>query len=231
MGSGVLAMKKTEFELVEMYWKNPEYNERMSFAAFRKLVDVLSEPEPEPTPPAEYGKRYWVVEGKFEGVSRYVNAKTCRWVDNIHEATKYKNKDLCARVWNELNRIGEVTEHMDVSEDKNSVKLKISASEQFEKEHYKEEPEQVSAEKILMKHFPLLPKSSNRDGIDRIINAMREFHTQSIILPDAELLEKANPIPFEFSGTIQELQMSWHKMYMKGIQDTLTEVKLLNDLK
>ena len=34
---------KTELELSEMYWKNPEYNERMSFAAFKKLAAVLSE--------------------------------------------------------------------------------------------------------------------------------------------------------------------------------------------
>ena len=36
---------KTELELSEMYWKNPEYNERMSWAAFKKLAAVLSESE------------------------------------------------------------------------------------------------------------------------------------------------------------------------------------------
>ena len=34
---------KTELELSEIFWKNPEYNERMSFAAFKKLADILSE--------------------------------------------------------------------------------------------------------------------------------------------------------------------------------------------
>jgi hypothetical protein len=35
---------KTDLELSEMFWKNLEYNERMSFAAFKKLAVELSDP-------------------------------------------------------------------------------------------------------------------------------------------------------------------------------------------
>ena len=42
------------------------------------------------------------------------------------------------------------------------------------KSDIEKEPD-LSAEQILLKHFPLLPKSSNKDGMDRILNAMQEY--------------------------------------------------------
>jgi len=36
---------KTELELSEIFWKNPEYNEKMSFSAFNKLAAILQKDE------------------------------------------------------------------------------------------------------------------------------------------------------------------------------------------
>ena len=56
---------KTELELSEMYWKNPEYNERMSWSAFKKLAAVLSESEQPTDEDIENAANEWLNKHRY----------------------------------------------------------------------------------------------------------------------------------------------------------------------
>jgi len=109
---------KTELELSEMYWKNPEYNERMSFAAFKKLAAVLSES----TRPVEDGNFKtekeaikWVLHNTPIMVK---SVRKCRTKLVFPFRGKSAMNDVCECLGRELFKKQLEAEHMDVSEGK-----------------------------------------------------------------------------------------------------------------